>query len=97
MMTIATYIRVCLKYPDPRLTILPLNDIVPDSLIPGSKPAKESICPGLLNLEMSPNSEMIEAQEITPIPGIERVGGLRSLIIVESCLSIESILELISL
>ena len=36
---------------------------------------------------MSPNSEMIEAQEITPIPGIERVGGLSSLIIVEICLS----------
>ena len=45
---------------------------------------------------MSPNSEIMEAQEIIPIPGIESVGGLRSLIIVESCLSIESILESIS-
>jgi len=40
---------------------------------------------------MSPNSEMIEAQVISPIPGIERVGGLSSLIIVEICLSIELI------
>ena len=31
--------------------------------------------------------KMIEAQEITPILGIDRVGGLRSLIIGEICLS----------
>ena len=71
--------------------------MVPDWITPGSRPAKDNIWPGLLNLEISPNSEIIEAQEITPIPGIESVGELRSLIIVESCLSIESILELISL
>ncbi len=55
--------------------------------MPGSKSAKDNILLGLENLEMSPNSEMIEAQVITPIPGIELVGGLRFLIIVEICLS----------
>lgn len=83
----ATFINEYLKYPEPRFTILPLKDIVPDSMIPGSKPAKDSILLGLENLEISPNSLRIEAQVIIPIPGIERVGGLRSLIIVEICLS----------
>ena len=83
----ATFISEYLKYPEPCLTILPFEDIVPDSIMPGSKPAKDNIFAALENLETSPNSEMIEAQEITPIPGIDRVGGLRSLIIVEICLS----------
>ena len=96
MTVIATFIIECLKYPEPRLTIFPFEDIVPDSITPGSRPANESICAGLLNFEISPNSEMIEAQEITPLPGIESVGGLSSLIIVEIFLSIESILESIS-
>ena len=87
---------VCLKYPEPRFTILPFDNIVPDWLISGSKPANESIWFGLLNLEMLPNSEMIEAHDIAPIPVIERVGGLSSLIIVEISLSIELILEFIS-
>ena len=46
---------------------------------------------------MSPNSEMIVEQEFTPITGIERIGGLSSLTIVEIWLSIESILISISL
>ena len=57
------------------------DERVPDSIIPGSRPAKASIEEGLENLEISPNSEMIPAQEIAPIPLIERVGGLSSLII----------------
>ena len=40
---------------------------------------------------------MITAVVSSPIPGIERVGGLSSLIIVEICLSNELILESISL
>ena len=60
---------------------------MPDSIIPGSRPAKDNILLGLENFEMSPNSEMIEAQEITLIPEIEIGGGLRSLIIVEIYLS----------
>ena len=36
---------------------------------------------------ISPNSEMIEAQEITPISEIESVGELKYLIIVEIFLS----------
>ena len=54
---------------------------MPDSEILGSIPAKATQASADLNLEISPNSEMIPAQEIGPIPLIERVGGLSSLII----------------
>ena len=43
-------------------------------------PAKATHESGDLNLDILPYSEMILAQKIIPIPGIERVGGLSSLI-----------------
>lgn len=46
-----------------------------------SIPAKATQASADLNLDKSPNSEMILAQEIIPISLIERVGGLSSLII----------------
>ena len=51
----ATFINEYLKYLEPHFTILPLKDMVPNSMIPGSKPAKDNILLGLENLEMSPN------------------------------------------
>ena len=62
-------------------------DSVPDCEILGSIPAKATQASADLNLDKSPNSEMIPAQDIIPIPLIERVGGLSSLIIIEICLS----------
>lgn len=56
-------------------------DSVPDWDILGSIPAKATQASADLNLEISPNSEMIPAQEIVPIPLMDRIGGLSSLII----------------
>ena len=57
-------------------------DSVPDCDILGSIPANATIASADLNLDISPNSDMIPAQDIIPIPLIERVGGLSSLIII---------------
>ena len=44
-------------------------------------PAKTTQASAVLNLDKSPNSEMISAQEIVPIPLMDKIGGLSSLII----------------
>ena len=59
----------------------PVWDSVPDCDILGSIPAKATQASADLNLVISPNSEMIPAQEIVPIPLMDKIGGLSSLII----------------
>lgn len=54
---------------------------MPDRDILGYNSAKATIASDDLNLDISPNSEMIPAQEIIPIPLIDRIGGTSSLII----------------
>ena len=56
-------------------------DSVPDCEILGSIPAKATHASADLNLDKSPNSEMIPAQEIVPIPLMDKIGELSSLII----------------
>ena len=70
------------------LTILPLNSNAPDCITLGSKLAKASILFGLERLEISPYSDKIIAADILPNPGMVSILGLRSLIIVGICLSL---------
>lgn len=63
----------------------------------GSKPAKATIASADLNLEISPNSEIMPAHEIGPIPLIDKVGGSNSLMMDVIFSSRSSILELTSL
>lgn len=65
-----------------------------DWIILGSSPAKANILLEEEKLEISPYSDKIVAAEISPKPGIDNILGLSSLIIVEICLSIGSILSL---
>ena len=76
---------------------MPLYSNVPDWLMLGSRPAKANILFELEKFLISPYSDKIVAADISPIPGMVSILGLSSLIIVEICLFIGSILLLKSL
>ena len=68
--------------------------MVPDWIILGSRPAKANILFGDEKLLISPYSDSIVAADISPNPGMVNILGFSSLIIVEICFSIGSILSL---
>ena len=88
-MDIAEFIMAYLRWPEPCLTILPLDSNVPDCFILGSKPAKANILFGLEKFLISPYSDKMDAADIFPIPGIVSILGLSTLIIVEICLYLD--------
>ena len=60
----------------------------------GSRPANASILFGEEKFLISPYSDKMVAADISPNPGMDSILGFSSLIIVEICFSIGSILSL---
>ena len=89
------FMRAHLSFEEPCFTMWPVDSDCPDWKYPGSRPAKESILEGFLNLLKSPYSERITAADNAPIPGIERMGGsmlwMQSSICCSSSSTMESI------